>query len=221
MTNTSTPGRRQPDDRRPGQPGRPGRPGASLATAALLGLAALTWRQTAADASGMPLMPGLAQAGHRMAMSPRPAGFAGLWVVIRAAMMLPGLVPVTLAEVAGRAGPARQAASRIALAGGYLAVWTAAGIIPFAALTALTRASQPGSWPVYAGGAILALAGACQFSGAKRRLLAAGDPRRPPRPRRAGPAGAARPGLTHGLRFLRSSGALTAVPLVTEIMNLG
>ena len=125
-----------------------------------------------------------------------------------------------LAKLARRAGPARPAASGIALARGYLAVWTAAGIIPFAAPTALSRVSQPGSWRGYAGGAILVRAGPYQFSGVKRRLLAACDPATAARPRRAGLAGAVRTELTHDLRCLGSSGALMAVLPVTGIMNL-
>jgi predicted metal-binding membrane protein len=165
---------------------------------------------------------GLADIGHSMVMTPAPAAFARMWVVMMAAMMLPGLVPALLAEPAGQPGAASRVASGVALAGGYLAVWAAAGIIPFAAVSALSRAGQASPWLDRAGGAALVLAGAYQFSRTKRRLLAASDPQWPASARQAGgPAGWARSGLAHGLRCLGCSGALMAVLLVTGIMNLG
>jgi predicted metal-binding membrane protein len=212
----------------PGQasfsPGGLSRPGAFWIALILAGLVALAWWQTVVNARSMQSMTaGLAEAGHGMMMSPAPAGFAGMWVVMMAAMMLPGVLPVLLAEAAVQPGPARRMSSGGTLLASYLAVWAAAGLIPFAALTALSRVSQASPRLDQAGGLILVLAGAYQFSRAKQRLLTAGDTRQPGRSagRAPGLVSPAYSGLNHGLRCLASSCALMIVLLVTGVMSLG
>jgi predicted metal-binding membrane protein len=199
------------------------RPGAFWIALVLAGLAALAWWQTVVTAHGMQSMtPGLAEAGHGMMMSPPAVRFAGMWMVMMAAMMLPGALPVLLAEAAAQPGPARQLSSGATMIAGYLAVWAAVGLIPFAAEAGLSRVSQAGPSLDRAGGLILVLAGAYQFSRAKRRLLAALDPRQPGGTDRApGLVSSACSGLNHGLRCLGSSCALMVVLLVTGLMSLG
>jgi predicted metal-binding membrane protein len=67
-----------------------------------------------------------------------------------------------------------------------------------------------------AGGALVALAGAYQFSGWKRRLLE----RYSERGQIAGDRAAFGVGLSHGLRCLGASWALMAVLLVVGVMNV-
>ncbi len=152
-------------------------------TGALLALAATAWVATGDRMSGMDAAPGT---------DLRDVGwFAVSWLVMMAAMMLPSLVPAALAFARG--GERRVAAFVM----GYLAAWTAAGLVAYLLLEA-ARAFDVRffAWDhagrYVAAGVILAAAG-YQLTAAKARCL-----QRCRTPLRL--AGEARPGAGGGLR---------------------
>jgi predicted metal-binding membrane protein len=172
----------------------------------------LAWWQTVGDATRMSCMvDGFAQAGRAMPFDTGPARFVATWTVMMAAMMLPGIIGVVAAARVGRwsSGAARA----FGLAFGYLAAWVPAAIPAFAVLTALNEVVQPRAGLDRVGGVVVALAGAYQFSGWKRRLLKSFD-------QAPGGAGGLREGLSHGLRCVGCSWALMSVLLVVGVMNL-
>jgi predicted metal-binding membrane protein len=128
-----------------------------------------------------------------------------------AAMMLPGIIPLI-----ARRGHMHLLAGA-ATASGYLAVWLPPAAIAFAVLTltALNQVSQPNPWLNRIGGVAVALAGAYQFSGYKRRLseihCGSGQP---------DAANAFGAGVAHGVRCVGSSWALMSVQLVVGLMNV-
>lgn len=149
--------------------------------AALTALALAGWVASALAMDGMMAMEG-----------PGPiASFLWLWVAMSAAMMLPSLVPA--ASLAARLG--RSAALFV---GGYAAVWTASGLLAYAAADAL---DGTGRWLAF--GAI-GLAAAYQLTPWKTACLR----------RCRGPlgllvrTGALRAGLEHGLVCLGCCWAL-------------
>jgi predicted metal-binding membrane protein len=88
--------------------------------AGILAIAALAWWSTADRMAGMDAGPGtdLGALGW----------FTGVWVVMMAAMMLPSLAPT----VSVYAALVRRERSRVLLfAGGYLLVWSAAGVVVY------------------------------------------------------------------------------------------
>jgi len=194
---------------------RAGNRAGRLVTAVLLiAVVGLAWWQTAGDAGRMCYMlDGVAKAGRAMPFDASPISFAGMWTVMMAAMMLPGIVP---AAVASRDDERPYSATGAALASGYLVVWVATGVVAFGALVALNEVGHPNALLDRAGGALVALAGAYQFSGWKRRLLE----RYSERSQIAGDRGAFGVGLSHGLRCLGASWALMAVLLVVGVMNV-
>jgi predicted metal-binding membrane protein len=172
----------------------------------------LAWWQTAQDAGRMgDMLDGLAKAGRAMPFDSSPTGFAVMWTVMMAAMMLPGIVPVALASRDGS-----RPSAGAAVASGYLLVWVATGVVAFGALIALDSVGAPSAWLARAGGALVAFAGVYQFSGWKRRLLQwYGEPRQIARGR-----GVFGLGLAHGLRCVGASWALMAVLIVVGVMNV-
>ncbi len=100
---------------------------------------------------------------------------AGAWVLMIAAMMLPTTLPLVqlFARItAGRPDAARLVALVIA---GFLAAWFVFGLAAHAADQALRFGAQRSAWPLthgwWIGVAILAGAGAFQFSALKYRCL--------------------------------------------------
>jgi predicted metal-binding membrane protein len=178
----------------------------------LVTVISVAWWQTSQDAGRMgDMLDGLAKAGRAMPFDSSPAGFAGMWTVMMAAMMLPGIVPAAVAS---------RSSTGAAVTLGYLAVWIAAGVVAFGVLAALNGVGQPNAVLDRTGGAMVVLAGAYQFSGWKRRLL-----------ERYGASGritsgsgvfggAFGVGLSHGLRCVGASWALMAVLLVVGVMNV-
>lgn len=98
--------------------------------------------------------------------------FTGVWAVMMAAMMLPSLTPT----VAAYAGLARREPSRVLLfAGGYLLVWSAAGVFAYG-LFALGRSLFGDSLAWHSGGrwlaaGVLSLAALYQLTPYKRAFL--------------------------------------------------
>lgn len=105
-----------------------------------------------------------------------PALVTGLaWLLMIAAMMVPTVLPLVGAfrrAVAGRADAARLVATLLA---GYVVVWLAFGVAAHAADAAVRAAAASSPWMLAhawaIGAAVLALAGAFQFSALKYHCL--------------------------------------------------
>jgi predicted metal-binding membrane protein len=126
----------------------------------LLATAAAAWVATILRMAGM--------AAGLWSHPADPALFAGTWVAMMTAMMLPSIVPAAI--VAGRAVRSRRGLRTAAFAGGYLAVWCAAGLVPFALLRAAGPLLSGGAGRLMAGGVLLAAA-AYQLGPPKRACL--------------------------------------------------
>jgi predicted metal-binding membrane protein len=161
-------------------------PASAPVVAATLALAAASWLAAARLMAGMDM---------GIATGPGSFGFfAEVWVLMMAAMMLPGAAPA-IAGYAGTRGT-RIAAARFVL--GYLAVWTLAGIAAFA----LDR--PHGS---LAAGAIVIAVGCYELTPVKRRFR---------RRCRAEVGG----GLEYGLCCVGSTVGLMAVLVALDWMSL-
>ncbi len=155
------------------------------------------------------------------------ASFAGMWIVMMAAMMLPSLAPVLwrYRESVWRArGTCRDWLTTL-LGLGYFLVWTLAGlaVFPVGVAMATIEMEQPAlarSVPIVAGLVVL-IAGALQFTKWKAHHLtccreAPGRDSVLP----ARPAAAWRLGLHFGLHCGLSCANLTAILLVVGVMDL-
>jgi predicted metal-binding membrane protein len=143
------------------------------AAASVLGAALLAWvvmvRQMSAMEMSVPgRAPSLAEA----------ASFTGQWGVMMAAMMLPGAAPMILLyrTVSRRlAGAGDRVLPAPLFAAVYLLLWLVAGVPVYGAYVAMGW--MAGRWPAfhaatpYAVAAVLAAAGAYQFTAAKRACL--------------------------------------------------
>jgi len=155
------------------------------------------------------------------------ASFLGMWVVMMVAMMLPSLVPMLwrYRQAAGAAGETRLGRLTAIVGAGYFFVWTLLGVAAFPLgvamaavemkLPALARAV-----PI-AGGVVVLIAGAIQFSAWKARQLeccrqAPGRGLSVP----AGPGTAWRHGLFLGLHCSYCCAGLMAILLVIGVMDL-
>lgn len=168
-------------------PPRPApRAAVAAALAGMLGLAAACWGVAVWQMRGMDM--GVATRLGSFAF------FAGVWVVMMAAMMLPGAVPAALRRA--RAGGGLRGVP--VFAGSYLAVWALAG----AAVYALDRPHGP----VVAGVVVIA-AGAYELTPVKRHFR---------RRCREGPGS----GFGFGLCCAGSSAGLMAVLVAVGVMSV-
>lgn len=191
-----------------------------LAASALLFVASVgatvAWSRAMPDMHAMPMgwMPMCGQTWPTFA-----ASFIGMWTVMMVAMMLPSALPTLQRyRVALRAAGAMHVDVSTALAGvAYFAVWTAIGVVVFVLGAALAAVEV--RWPVLmrgvsaAGGAVVLVAGAVQFSAWKARQLA----RCRMAPARGGSAW--RYGACLGARCAYSCAGLTAILLVAGVMD--
>jgi len=177
---------------------------------------------------GMP-MPGgwqMSMAWMRMPGQTWPgaaASFLGMWIVMMVAMMLPSLVP-TLRRYRQAVGTA--AGQLTAIVGvGYFLVWTMFGLVvfPLGVALAAIEMQQPAfahAVPI-AGGVIVLIAGAFQFTAWKAHHLAccrSASARGRTVPADAGTAW--RHGLRLGLHCSCCCAGLTAILLVIGVMDL-
>jgi predicted metal-binding membrane protein len=192
--------------------------------AVLLALAAVAWWATLGNSRDMASMAqGFAHAGTAMPFDMGAPVFLAMWTTMMVAMMFPTVAPIVLLHrmVVRRRG--EGTAPTVAFGGGYLAVWTAAGLVPLAALVGFRHVAAGSPWVGRAGGAVLVVAGAYQFTRWKETclracrspltFLATHDFRR-------GRIGAFRAGVSHGLYCLGCCWALMAVLFVVGLMNL-
>jgi predicted metal-binding membrane protein len=132
--------------------------------AALLGAAGLAWWSTAERMAGMDAGPGTALGSV--------GWFTAVWATMMAAMMLPSLAP----SAAVFAALVQREFSRVLLfAGGYLLVWSVAGVGAYG-LFELGRSLLAGSLAWHGGGrwlaaGVLALAALYQLAPPKRAFL--------------------------------------------------
>ena len=181
--------------------------------ASLLAVAAAAWALTGERMGGMDAGPGTELGGL--------GWFAVVWVTMMAAMMLPSIAPMVLAQARVQLG------AMPAFVAGYLLTWAAVGLLGWALVEGV-RSLDLGvlAWheagPYVAGGAILAAA-VYQLSPLKKRSL------RRCRDRRAfvsehwrpGRVGALRMGIEHGRLCVGSSWALMAALFALGVMSIG
>ena len=134
----------------------------------IVGLAAIAWLGVVHEGGGMASAPGTMGYGL--------AGFLGFWTVMMAAMMLPGVAPVSglyARAIRMQAGRRETRAARVAgLVAGYLLAWAAFGLVAFAIADAAGRlAAHHPDAARWAGAAALVAAGAYQLTPAKNRCL--------------------------------------------------
>lgn len=160
------------------------------------------------------------------------ASFLGMWALMMAAMMLPSLVPVLWRYCRSlvSAGVALPALPTAVVAAGYFVVWTLLGALVFplgAAVAAISirYAALAHAAPI-ATGLLVLTSGALQFTKWKARQLAScrgGCCHELLQCGRALPATtstALRQGLRLGLHCSQCCAGLTAVLLVTGIMDM-
>ncbi len=176
----------------------------------LLAAAGLAWWSTAARMQGMDAVPGtdLGTVGW----------FTVTWAVMMAAMMLPSLGPAAAAATAAR----RHVPSRTVLfAGGYLLVWTLAGLAVYGALAVASHAAGLawGSGGRWLSVGVLILASAYELTPIKRAFLTRC---RCPLARASGrgPHGAIVEGMSAGVWCLGCSWALMAALFALGVMSL-
>lgn len=157
-----------------------------IVLAATLGLAAACWAAAAALMDGMD-----------MGVATRPGAFgffAGAWVAMMAAMMLPGAAPA----IARHARTSGKMLAALPFTGFYLAIWALAGVVAYS----LDRPHG-----VLAAGAVVIAAGAYELTPVKRHFR-----------RRCQTD--ARSGLGFGLCCVGSSIGLMAMLVALDVMSL-
>ena len=193
----------------------------------LVGLAALAWWSTVRQANSMSdMVSGLGQVGARAPNDMTIPIFMGMWVAMMIAMMFPTVAPIVLAHrmVVKRRGEGETPTA--AFVSGYIAVWALIGVIPligFLAFRNLSAEAADSRWLPTVAGAILAGAGAYQFTRWKAVCLKAC---RSPmtflmtHDWGGGSRSAFKAGVTHGAYCLGCCWALMAVLVVVGLMNL-
>jgi predicted metal-binding membrane protein len=183
--------------------------------AGMLATAGLAWWLTADRMAGMDAGPGtdLGALGW----------FTGVWAVMMAAMMLPSLAPTAVVSVARMR---RERSAVLLFAGGYLLVWSAAGIVAYAlfelgkSLFANTLAWHSGGRWLAAG--VLMLAALYQLTPYKRAFLlnCRSSSQVPRATGRDSPSGAFVSGLRNGGWCVGCSWALMAALFALGVMSL-
>lgn len=201
---------------------------AFLAVAALLftacAAATVAWCASMSAIGGMTMPGGWTMSMAWMRMPEQSwlevaASFLGMWTVMMVAMMLPSVVAMLgrYRLAAGNMGATRLASLTLRVAIAYFLVWTAIGVVVFAAGAALAQvemrvAALSRAAPI-AAGIVVMVAGAVQFTAWKAHQLSCWSAE----VRTSTPG---RHGLELGLRCARSCANLTAILLVIGVMDL-
>jgi predicted metal-binding membrane protein len=184
--------------------------------AGILLAAGLAWWWTVERMAGMDAAPG-ASLGTL-------AWFAGSWVLMMAAMMLPSFAPTVAGYATLRRG--RRTSRALLFACGYLLAWTAAGVLAYGAfeLGKALFASElawrdGGRWLA---GAVIAAAAAYQFTPAKRAYLTRCRKQlgHPGGAAQAGSPAALELGARNGVWCIGCSWALMATLFALGVMSL-
>jgi predicted metal-binding membrane protein len=190
----------------------------------LIGLAGVAWLLTAERSEDMAgMVQGLAQVGGEAMFDMAAPVFMVMWVTMMVAMMFPTIAPIVLLHrlVVRRQGGG--VVPSVCFVGGYLLVWTVAGLVPLALLLASREITVEASLVGRAAGAVIALAGAYQFTRWKQTCMRAC---RSPLTFLAthdfgvGRRGTVRAGVSHGAFCLGCCWALMAVLFTVGLMNL-
>jgi len=198
---------------------------ATIATGVvLLALAGVGWWETTRQADDMAgMVQGIAQVGTAMRFDMAVPLFLAMWTSMMVAMMFPTIAPIVLLHrmvIRRRGGGVAPTAVFVA---GYLVVWVVIGFVPLAALLGFRDVSDATTWAPRLGGAVLAVAGAYQFTRWKATCLNAC---RSPLTFLAthdfghGLVGTLRAGISHGAYCLGCCWALMTVLFVVGLMNL-
>ena len=171
-----------------------------------LAAAAAAWAVTVDRMRGMDAGPGTDLGGL--------GWFLGVWTAMMAAMMLPSAVPAALAVAR-----ASRTLPTVLFGAGYLAVWTAFGVVAYALLLVATsfdlgRFAWDRDGP-YAAGGVIVLAGIYELTPLKERLL-----RRCRRPHDQGDQGALRAGVANGVDCVGCCLGLMAVLFALGVMSV-
>jgi predicted metal-binding membrane protein len=192
--------------------------------AVLLALAGLAWWRTVGQSHSMPAMvQGFAHVGVAMPFDMTVPVFMAMWTTMMIAMMFPTVAPIVLMHRLVMRRRGEGLAPTLAFGTSYLIVWSLVGLVPLAVLIGFRQVAHDSAWLARAGGLVLLLAGAYQFSRWKATCLRAC---RTPlsflmtHDFGGGLAGAVRVGLSHGLYCLGCCWALMAVLFTVGLMNL-
>ncbi len=143
------------------------------------------------------------------------------WLVMVAAMMLPSSVPAIATFGAERGGAFGQRRALGGFVGAYLLVWTAFGLACFCGDFALHKIVDATPWladrPWLVEAAVVAMAGAYQFTPMKRRAL---DACRHPAETAHTHLGGVENGLRHAADCLGASGALMLLMFAAGFANI-
>ena len=191
----------------------------------LIGLAGIAWIFTAKNSAEMgSMVNGLGQIGALMPNDMAAPLFMAMWLAMMVAMMFPTVIPMVLAHrmvVRNRGEGWLPTASFVA---GYIAIWTAIGVVPLVAFLGFRSLMDPApSWVVPVAGVVLILAGVYQFTPWKGVCLS--HCRSPlhfimTHDFGRGSRGAAVAGASHGAWCLGCCWALMSVLVVVGLMNL-
>jgi predicted metal-binding membrane protein len=197
------------------------------AVGVLVALSVVAWVRTIEDARSMSgMVMGLGQIGSLAQGDMGADIFLVMWAVMMAAMMLPTVAPMVLAHLAVTRRRGDGLAPTMVFVAGYLAVWSASGVLPYFAYLSFSRLAADAArstWLPLLAGSALASAGAYQFTAWKRLCL---DECQSPftfivtHDFDGGTRGALRAGIRHGMFCLGCCWALMTVLLVVGLMNL-
>ena len=132
-------------------------------------VAAISSTEQANSMRGMVM--GLGQIGYRDPGNMGAVAFLAMWLTMMAAMMLPTIAPMVLAHHAVAHRRLEGALSTLAFVAGYLLVWSAIGLVVFAAYSVYSQWGDEAArshWLLTLAGETLVFAGAYQFIRWKR-----------------------------------------------------
>ena len=184
----------------------------------LLLLAASAWALTDDRMSGMDAGPGTELGGL--------GWFIGVWVTMMAAMMLPSVAPVALASARiGAQHREQRAAAPAQFVLGYLAAWTAGGLLGYAIVEG-ARALDLGflAWDEagrFVAAGVILVAALYQLAPLKDRCLRRCRMPLLPDPWRPGVVGPLRTGIEFGVACVGCCWALMAALLALGVMSVG
>jgi predicted metal-binding membrane protein len=195
-------------------------------TMLLLVFAAAAWILVVVQARGMGgMILGLGQVGTAMPNPMAAPLFMAMWLTMMVAMMFPAVAPIVLAHRHVVRRRDEGVLPTVAFILGYLAVWTAIGLVPLVAFLLFRNLGMDSSssWLAVLSGGILVVAGAYQFTPLKTICLRAC--RNPlsfvlQHDFSRGARGAFLAGITHGAYCLGCCWALMSILVVVGLMNL-